>query len=55
MQELKRYNKYKTLEVVHNNYIAKYNDVLALDNKPKTHRRHLLFLAIEICKSKTYT
>ena len=55
MQELKRYNKYKTLQVMYNNYMAKYDDVLALDNKPKTHQRHLQFLAIEICKSKTYT
>ena len=32
--------------------MAKYDDVLALDNKLKTHRKHLQFLAIEIYKSK---
>ena len=52
MQELKRYNKYKTLQVVYNKYMAKYDDVLALDNKLKTRQSHLQFLAIEIYKSK---
>ena len=32
--------------------MAKYDDVLTLDNKLKTHQRHLQFLAIETCKSK---
>ena len=31
--------------------MAKYNDLLALDNKLKTRQRHLQFLAIEIYKS----
>ena len=52
MQELKRYNKYKTLQAVYNNYMAKYDNVLALDNKLKTHQMHLQFLIIEIYKSK---
>ena len=51
-KELKRYNKYKTLQVVYNNYMATYDELLALDNKLKTHQRHLQFLAIEIYKSK---
>ena len=38
--------------MVYNNYMAKYDDVLALDYKLKTHQRHLQFLAIEIYKSK---
>ena len=51
-KELKRYNKYKTLQVVYNNYMATYDELLALDNKLKTHQRHLQYLAIEIYKSK---
>ena len=38
--------------VVISNYMATYDDVLALDNKLKIHQRHLQFLAIEIYKSK---
>ena len=38
--------------MAHNNYMAAYDDLLALDNKLKTHQRHLQFLAIEIYKSK---
>ena len=30
--------------------MATYDDLLALDNKLKTHRKHLQFVAIEICK-----
>ena len=52
MPELRRYNIYKSLQVVYNNYMGKYDDVLALDNKLKTHQRHLQFLAIETYKSK---
>ena len=33
--------------------MATYDDLLALDNKLKTHQRHLQFLAIEIYRSKT--
>ena len=47
------YNKYKTLQVVYSNYMATYDDLLALDNKLKTHQRHLQLLAIEVYKSKT--
>ena len=32
--------------------MATYDDLLALENKLKTHQRHLQFLAIEIYKSK---
>ena len=32
--------------------MATYDDLLALDNKLKTHQKHLQFLAIEIYKSK---
>ena len=32
--------------------MAKYDDLLALDNKLKTHYRHLQFLATEIYKYK---
>ena len=32
--------------------MATYDDLLSLDNKLKTHQRHLQFLANEICKSK---
>ena len=51
-KELKRYNKYKTLQVVYNNYTVTYDELLALDNKLKTNQSHLQFLAIEIYKSK---
>ena len=44
------YNKYKTLQVVYNNYKVIYDELLALDNK--THQKHLQFLAIEIYKIK---
>ena len=46
------YNKYKTLQVVYNNYMATYDNFLTLDNKLKTHQRHLQSLSIEIYKSK---
>ena len=52
MQVLKSCNKYKTLQVVNKNYVDKYDDVLALINKLKNHRRRLQFLALEIYKSK---
>ena len=32
--------------------MATYDDLLALDNKLKTHQRHLQLLVIEIYKSK---
>ena len=32
--------------------MATYDDLLTLDNKPKTHQKHLQFLPIEIYKSK---
>ena len=32
--------------------MATYDELLAFDNKLKTHQRHLQFLAIEIYKSK---
>ena len=44
--------QYKTLLMVYNNYMATYDDLLALDNKLKIHQRHLQFLAIEIYNSK---
>ena len=44
--------KYKSLQVVYNNYMATYDELLALDNKLKIHQRQSQFLAIEICKSK---
>ena len=44
--------QYKSLQVVYNNYMATYDELLALDNKLKIHQRHLQFLAIEIYKSK---
>ena len=43
---------YKTLQVVCNNYMASYDELVALDNKLIFHQRHLKFLAIEINKSK---
>ena len=46
------YNKCKTLQVVYNSYVAIYDELLALDNKLKTHQNHLQFLAIELYKSK---
>ena len=42
----------KTLQVVHNNYMASYDELLALDNKLKILQRHLQLLAIEMYKSK---
>ena len=50
MEGVERYNKYKTLQVVYNNYMATYDDLSALDNKLKTHQRLLQLLAIEIYK-----
>ena len=44
--------QYKTLQVVYNNYMATYDELLALDNKLKIHQRHLQFVAFEIHKSK---
>ena len=41
--------QYETLEVVYNNYMATYDDFLALNNKLKTHQK---FLVIEMYKSK---
>ena len=35
-----------------NNYVAAYDELLALDNKMKAYQRHLQFLPIEIYKSK---
>ena len=50
--------QYKSLQVVYKNYMATYDELLALDNKVKIHQRHLQFLAIEIYESnfmwKTY-
>ena len=45
--------KYKYSQVVYNNHMATYDELLALDNKLKIHQRHLQFLAIEMYKSKT--
>ena len=42
--------QYKALQVVYDNYMATYDDLLALDNKLKIHQRH--FLVIGIYKSK---
>ena len=42
----------KTLQVVYNNYLATYDELLALDNELKIHQRHLQFLAIEMYKSR---
>ena len=44
--------QYKSLQVVYNNYMTTYDELLTLDNKLKVHQRHLQFLAIEIYKSK---
>ena len=44
--------QYKSLQVVYNNYMATYDELLALDNKLKIHQRYLQFLAIEMYKSK---
>ena len=44
--------QYKTLQVVFHNYMATYDELLALDNKLKIHKKHLQFLAIEMYKSK---
>ena len=44
--------QYKTLQVVYNNYMTTYDELLALDNKLKIHQRQLQFLAIEMYKSK---
>ena len=38
--------------MVYNNYVATCDELLALDNKLKTHQKHLQFLVIEIYKSK---
>ena len=38
--------------MVYHNYMATYDDVLALDKKLKTHQKHLQFLGIEIYKSE---
>ena len=33
--------QYKTLQVVYNNYMATYDELIALDNKLRIHQRHL--------------
>ena len=38
--------------MVYNNDMATYDEILALDNKLKTHQKYLQFLTIEIYKSK---
>ena len=38
--------QYKTLQAVHNNYLAIYDELLGLDNKLKIHQGYLQFLAI---------
>ena len=42
----------KTLQVVYNNCMTTYDDLLVLGNKLKIYQRHLQFLAIRIYKSK---
>ena len=51
MQRVEK-GQYKSLQVVYNNYMATYDELLALDNKLKIHQRHLQFVAVEIYKSK---
>ena len=50
--DMLRYNKYKTLQVAYNNYMATYDDLLALNNRLMTHQRHLELLGIEIYRFK---
>ena len=47
--DMKRVEKlrYKTLQVVRNNYMATYDELLDFDNKLKIHQKHLQFLATE--------
>ena len=54
-EDMQRVEKvqFKTLQVVYNNYMATYDELLALNNKLKIHQRHLQFLAIGTYKSKT--
>ena len=51
---MKRVEKvqYKSLQVVYNDCMDTYDELLALDNKLKIHQRHFQFLALEIYKSK---
>ena len=42
----------KTLQVLYNNCMTTYDDLLVLGNKLKIYQRHLQFLAIGIYKSK---
>ena len=44
--------QYKTLQGIYNNYLAKYDELLTLDNKPKVNQRHLEFLFIQINRCK---
>ena len=44
--------QYKTLQVVYNNYMATCDELLALDNKLKIHKRDLLILVIEMYQPK---
>ena len=44
--------QYKTVQVVYDNYMATYDELLAFDNKLEIHQIHLQFLAIEMYKSK---
>ena len=39
--------QYKILQVVYNNYMTTYDDLLASNNKLTSHQRHLEFLAIK--------
>ena len=38
------YNKYNTTQVVYNNYVARNDELLALDNKLKTHQPNPSFM-----------
>ena len=44
--------QYQTLQVVYNNYMATYDELIALDNKLKIHQRHLQFLAMKCTNLK---
>ena len=47
------YKNFITLQVVYNNSMATYDEVLALDKKLKIRQGQLQFLTIELYKSKS--
>ena len=44
---------FRTLQIVHNNYVKSYQELLNLSNDISIHQKHLRLLTIEVYKSLT--